>query len=187
MTEKSVILHEDPEVSPKVNNGLQRNGYVTVQVRRFKDYHKTTDDKLYSDWLGIVKMKKNLLTNAGRDEFHNLCYLNDDTDSPGRGFGWIALTETNITPAVADTTLSGEITAITGLQRTDALTKTHTSATNSSTTEHTFTAGAVFTTVRGTALFNLGTAGIMSHEATFTSTALALNDQLKVTYTLNLG
>ena len=175
----NVVLHEDPEVIH--NKSLQRHGYVTVQVRRF------IDADLNSDWTNIAKMKKNLLTNAGRDEFHNLCYLNDDTDTPKRGMGWIGLTETNITPAVADTTLSGEITATTGLQRTDALTKTHTSATNSSTIEHTFTAGAVFTTVRGTALFNAGTAGIMSHEATFTSTALALNDQLKVTYTLNLG
>lgn len=165
---------------------MQRNGYVSVQVSRFKDYHKKTDEKLYSDWLYVAKAKKNLLTNVGRDAFHTLNYINDDSVVPSRGFGCIGLTQSAITPAVSDTILSGEI-LVSGLNRTDALTKTHSAASSVSTVEHTFTAGAAFATVRGTGLFNSLTGGILSHIATFTSVALATFDQLKITYTLNLA
>ena len=169
-----------------VTNNIQRNGYVSAQVRRFNDYHKKTDEKLYSDWVYIVNAKKNLLTNVGRDAFHTLCYINDDSVVPSRGFGCIALTQTSITPAVSDTILSGEI-VVSGLSRADALTKTHSSASSVSTVEHTFTAGAAFATVRGTGLFNSMSGGVLSHIATFTSVALATFDQLRITFTLNLA
>jgi hypothetical protein len=170
-----------------MNNSLQHNGYVSVNVRRFKDYHKTTDEKLYSEWTNIVNMKKNLLTNPGRDAFHRLTYLNDDSVTPSRGFGWLALTESTFTPLVTDTTLAGEIT-VNGLNRTDAINKLHTNSTNSSTIDNTFTAVAAFSTgVKAAGLFNAASGGVLSHEGTFTNTVLAIFDQIKVTFTLNLG
>lgn len=167
----------------------QKNGYVSVAVKRFKDYDKKSDEKIYSEWYSIVNMKKNLLTNAGKDEFHKLCYINDDSVAPNRGSGCIGLSMAIITPAVTDTSLNTEITTG-GLNRTDALTKTHTLGTNSSLIEHTFTATIAFTTnsgVRAVGLFNALSGGIMSHEATFTPISLAIFDQIKVSYTLNLS
>lgn len=154
-------------------------GYCTIQVR-----HWNPKTKKYGPWKVIAKFKKNLLTNAGRDAFHELCYTN--TAAGTRGFGFIALSEDVGAPAAGDTALTGEITTG-GLARADAGTKTHTTGTNSTTTEHTFTAAAAFSAVQKSALFRASAGGTMSHEATFTSTALAVNDQIKVTWTLNLG
>jgi hypothetical protein len=152
------------------------HGYLTVKVRR-------AEDNGYSDWETIVQDKHNLLTNAGRDWMHAQVYTNAAAGT--RGSGFIALTETAITPAASNTTLSGEITT-NGLARADA-TESHSAGTNSSTIQHTFTASAAFSTVQGSALFNASSAGTMTHINTFTSTALANGDQLQVTWTLNLG
>ena len=128
--------------------------------------------------------KHNLLPTEGRDWMHAQCYTN--TSAGTRGCGWMALTETNITPAAGDTTLTGEITT-NGLQRADATTKTHTDNTNSTSIQHIFTASGTFTTVRASGLFTASSSGVMVHENTFTSTALASSDQLQVTWTLQLG
>lgn len=163
--------------SSSSSSNNNRHGYLTVQLRR-------SSVNLNADWETICFYKHNLLTNAGRDAFHALDYTN--TAAGTRGFGFIALTETAVTPAAGDTTLSGEITT-NGLARADAGTKSHTGGTNSTTIEHTFTASGAFTAVQASALFVASSAGTMAHIATFTSTALATNDQLKVTWTLNLG
>ena len=70
-------------------------------------------------------MKHNLLTDAGRDWMHAQVYTN--TSAGTRGAGYIASTESSITPAVGNTTLTGEIST-NGLARADATTKTHTVA-----------------------------------------------------------
>ena len=134
----------------------------------------------------LATLNKNLLCNAGRDAFHALCYTN--TSAGTRGFGFIASTESVITPAVGDTTLTGEIST-NGLARADATTKTHSAGTNSTVVEHTFTASGAFTSVLASATFVASSAGTMGHIANFTtgSGTLASADTLKITWTLNLG
>lgn len=151
-------------------------GYCTAYVIK----HKT----------GIVKQlswfKHNLLTDAGKDWMHAQVYTN--TAAGTRGAGFIASTESTITPAVGNTTLTGEITT-NGLARADAGTKTHTAASNSTLIEHTFTATGAFTSVLASALFNAASAGTMPHIANFStgSGTLAANDTLKISWTNNLS
>lgn len=134
----------------------------------------------------LAFMKHNLLTDAGRDWMHAQVYTN--TSAGTRGAGYIASTESSITPAAANTTLTGEIST-NGLARADATTKTHSAGTNSTTIEHTFTASGSFTSVLASATFNAASVGTMPHIANFSSGsgALAANDTLKITWTLNLG
>lgn len=162
-----------------------------VGYRKFVDYHPRTDEKLY-DELKILSRNPiygdwvpNLLTNVGRDKLHKLGYI--DATALERGFGCIGLTESTITPAATDTILAGEITT-NGLARADASTKTHTSLTNTSTIEHTFTANAAFSTgVKAGALFNATSGGTMGHIFTFTNQPLVQFDQLRVSGVVTLG
>jgi len=151
------------------------HGYLTAQVTKADGTEKQ-----------LALFKHNLLCNAGRDAFHALCYTN--TSAGTRGFGYIASTESTITPAAGDTTLTGEIST-NGLARADAGTKTHTGGTNSTLIEHTFTASGAFTSVLASATFVASSAGTMGHIANFSSGSgtLATNDTLKISWTLNLG
>jgi hypothetical protein len=153
------------------------HGYLSAVVHRKS---KGEDPRI------ISFMEHNLLCNAGRDAFHALCYTN--TAAGTRGFGFIASTESSITPGAGDTSLTGEI-ATNGLSRADATTKTHSAGTNSTTLEHTFTASGSFTSVLASATFVQSSGGTMGHIANFSSGsgALATNDTLKITWTLNLG
>ena len=155
---------------------MTSHGYVCAVVTKAKTKERKQ----------IANFNHNLLTNAGRDAFHALCYTN--TAAGTRGFGFIASTESVITPAAGDTVLTGEITT-NGLARADAVTKSHSAGTNSTTVEHTFTATGAFTNVLTSATFVASSAGTMGHEANFTtgSGTLAVNDTLKITWTLNLG
>lgn len=152
------------------------HGYLSAVVTKAKTGRK----KQLALW------KHNLLTNNGRDLFHAQCYTN--TSAGTRGSGYIASTESVITPAAGDTALTGEI-ATNGLTRADAGTKTHTAGTNSTLIEHTFTATGAFTSVLASALFNASSGVTMTHTANFTtgSGTLATNDTLKISWTLNLG
>jgi hypothetical protein len=138
---------------------------------------------------GTVKQlalnKHNLLTNNGRDVMHSNVYTN--TTSGTRGFNYIAVTESTITPAAGDTTLSGEITA-NGLGRAFG-TATHSAGTNSSTVEVTMTASGSFTDVKASATFNAASGVTMGHIANYAtgSGTLISGDTLKTTWTLNLG
>src|SRR6476659_3464882 len=113
-------------------------GFCSAVITR----HKTGQQKV------ISLFQHNLLTNAGKDWMHAQLYTN--TTAGTRGAGFIASTESTITPAVGDTTLTGEITT-NGLARADAGTKTHTAASNSTLIEHTFTATGSFTSVLASA------------------------------------
>lgn len=139
---------------------------------------------------GITKtlawFKHNLLTDAGKDWMHAQVYTN--TSAGTRGAGYIASTQSTITPATSDTTLTGEI-ATNGLTRADAGTKTHTAGSNSTLIEHTFTATGSFTSVLASALFNASSSGTMPHIANFASGSgtLVTNDTLKISWTNNLS
>lgn len=134
----------------------------------------------------LAKWQHNLLTNGGRDAFHALCYTNASAGT--RGYGFIASTESTITPTAGDTTLTGEITT-NGLGRADATTKSHSAGTNTTLVEHTFTASGAFTDVKASATFVASSSGTMGHIANFStgSGTLAANDTLKISWTLNLG
>ena len=159
------------------NKGMEDNmnihGYVTIIKNVGTDSEQV-----------ICLNKHNLLTNSGRDAFHALAYTN--TSAGTRGYGYIGLTANTALPAATDTALTGEITTG-GLARADATTKTHTSSTNSTTIQHTFTASATHTAVVKAALFSAASGGTMAHINTFTSVTLQSSDTLQVTWTLTLG
>lgn len=158
------------------HEGTKIDGHTTVQVRRWN-----TETQSYGDWSYLAKDKHNLITDGGQDFFSAQCLTN--TSAGTRGAGFIGLTENGTAPAVTDTTLTAEITT-NGLARADATTKTHTAGTDTTVIEHTFTASAAFSTVQKSGLFNASSAGTMFAENTFTSTALANQDQIKVTWTI---
>lgn len=158
------------------------SGFVTVKVKRFDHIAGT----YMKEWITLTENKPNLLTNNGRDAFHDLVYINAVAGT--RGYGVMALSANSGAPAAGDTLLTTEL-SVNGLQRVDAGTKTQTNGTNQSTIEHTFTSNANFTDVRLSGLFNTTTTDTttLSHEASFASVTLATSDLLKVTWTLNLG
>ncbi len=132
----------------------------------------------------LIKNKHNLLTNAGRDYFHAQCYTN--TSAGGIGVNYIALSENAGGAAAGHTAVAGEINSG-GLARTQASTRTHSSGTNTTTLQNTFTASATFSAVQLSGLLNAASTGTLGHEATFTSVALVSGDTLQVTWTLTLG
>lgn len=152
------------------------SGYMSAVVTKAK-----TGEKIQ-----LALLKENLLTNNGRDWMKDQVYKN--TAAGTRGSGFVAVTESSITPGASDTTLTGEI-AVNGLSRADATTKTNSAGTNAMVIEHTFTASGAFTSVLASALFNAASGVTMTHIANFStgSGTLATNDTLKVTWTLNLG
>jgi hypothetical protein len=179
----AVVTHPTPDekepgaenprfVNDRVLAGI--HGYVSAWV------YKAAEDK----WYCLADKKHNLLTTDGRDFFHAQVYINNAAGT--RGANFIAVTTDTGAPAAGDTTLATEITT-NGLARADATTKTHTDNTNASTIEHEWTASGTHTAVQKCALFNASSAGIMTHEGTFTAATLISGDKLKVTYTLNLG
>lgn len=163
-------------------NGNLSDGYITVKKRPWNALKEC-----YENWVTIVENKHNLLTNGGRDFFHAQVYTNSAAGT--RGSNYLGVTNTaSFTPAAGDTTMSGELAA-NGFTRADASAgATHTAGTNSTAITKTFTdVTANQTGIQGSGLFNASSAGTLTHEAAFTSTDLVINDQLQVTWTLNLG
>ena len=150
------------------------NGLVSIYLKRANSER----------WETIIKDKPNLLTNGGRDFIHAQAYTNVSAGT--QGSRCIGVSTDSGAPAAGDTTMTGEIST-NGLQRANATTNTHSAGTNTSTLGITFTATGAHTSVQKTALFNATSAGIMTHENTFTAVTLATNDQLQVTWTLTLG
>ncbi len=94
---------------------------------------------------------------------------------------YIALSNTAITPAATDTSLSGEITT-NGLGRALG-TATHTSNATSYTLANTFTATGT-QAAQSAAILNASSSGTMCFENTFTQATLASGDTLTVTWTI---
>lgn len=159
---------------------MEIHGFLTAIATKYRDGKKIV--------VVCADNKENLLTDAGKDAIHALLYQNTSTSGYAHSWSYIGSTQSTITPAVGNTTLSGEITDGNGLTRAEAATRTHTAAANSTLVEHTFTiTGAGYTDVKAAALFNALTVGTMAHIANFaTSTgALASGDTLKISWTLN--
>ncbi len=105
---------------------------------------------------------------------------------------YIALSTSTLTPAHTDTTLTGE-TVVSGLARAVGAVGSFVAATTldgaaSYVVSKTFTAGAAGPTViASAALFDAASTGNLFVEANLSGTAsLALNDQLKISWTVNL-
>jgi len=149
-------------------------GFVTAIV------NKKDGESSYSS-----HFQKNLLTNNGRDLFHQQCYTN--TSNGTRGAGYVALTTDTAAASASDTSLAQEL-ASNGFSRADATTKSHTNGTNSSTIEHTFTSSGTVSNIHKSGTFNNASSTTLCHEAVFgTDASLISGDTLKVTWTLNLG
>jgi hypothetical protein len=171
--------------TPNLNEHTFGCGFLTAAARRWDD---GLED--YTDWFYLCQNKHNLLTNGGRDFFHGQCY--SDLGSSGSstfkaGSAWIAVSATSFTPATNDTTLNTELTAGTGFARMLG-TYAHSTGTNATTVTGTFTASGTQNNVQSSGLFTqLAVGGTLTHEANFTSTNFATNDQLQISWTLNLG
>lgn len=160
------------------------HGYINVTVTKYRDGKKIVER--------LAEWQHNLLTNSGKDWVHAQLYTN--TAAGTRGCGWVGATQSTITPAVGDTTLSGEIVDGAGLARTDAGsggTLNHTAASNSTLIENKVSGAAItgagYTDVKASALFTASSAGVMVHEANFATSSgtLASGDTLKISWTLN--
>lgn len=125
----------------------------------------------------------NLVTDAGRDFLHQQGYQTSGLGA--NGLNYIALTNTAITPATGDTSLSGEIVA-NGLARAQGVVA-HTTGTTTTTVAHTFTCTTTPQAAQAAALFTASSSGTMNHEVTFTQRSLQIGDQLAVTFTITLG
>jgi hypothetical protein len=123
----------------------------------------------------------NLLTNAGKDLISKAV---SDTAAQPAACNYIALTNTAITPAAGDTTLSGEITT-NGLARAQAA-FAHTNGTSTYTLTKTFTASATQAS-QAAGVFNASSAGSMCFENTYTQVTLNNTDTLTVTWTITLS
>lgn len=188
VTALALTLPEITRIRKIIEKGGEIHGWQTWEVGRWHDDPngelEVNGRKGYYTYDVVAKDVPNLLTDAGRDFIHNQAYTN--TIAGTRGSGYVAVTTDVGSPAAGDTTLASEITTG-GLGRADADTKTHTTGTNVSTIEHTFTASATHTAVVKSGLFNAASVGTMTHENTFTTVTLQSNDTLKVTWTLTLG
>ena len=149
-------------------------GYLTVRK------YSAAEDK----WYTLADHKPNLLTTDGRDFFIQQCYIN--TSAGTRGANYIAVSTDSGAPAAGDTTLTGEIST-NGLQRADADQKNHSDNSNAVSIIHEYTASGSHTNVQKCALFNDPSAGIMTHEGTFTPASLISGDKLQVTYSFTMG
>jgi hypothetical protein len=172
-----------------LENNKDLKGWVTIQKGTFHEdpsceFINQNGKHGYYTYEKIVEDKPNLLTTAGRDWLHNQAYTN--TSAGTRGAGFIVLSENASGASAGHTTVAGEITTD-GLARADADTKTHTSSTNVSTIEHTFTASGAFTAVQLSGLLNAASVGTLVNENTFTPVALEIDDTLKVTWTITMG
>lgn len=160
-------------------------GYLNVTVTKYRNGQVIVER--LADWV------PNLLTNGGKDWVHAQLFTN--TTAGTRGCGWVAATQTAFSPAITDTTLSGEIADANGLTRADAGsggTLNHTTASNSTLIENKAAgatiSGAGYADVKCSALFTAGpTGGIMVHEANFSTSSGVLNsgDTLKISWTVN--
>jgi hypothetical protein len=179
---RAVINLDEPVV-------LGRASMTVVQRRPTRWLSEGVPDPESYVQVGEAETVWNQITNSGRDFLHQQGYqgtgAGQGSYTAGNGLNYIALTNTAITPAAGDTTLSGEIVA-NGLARTQG-TVTHSAGTNTTTIANTFTCVTLAQAAQAAALFSASSSGTMNHELTFTQRSLQIADQLSVTYTITLG
>jgi hypothetical protein len=126
----------------------------------------------------------NQKTNVGIVQLHLQGYGTSGLAT--NGFNWIALTNTAVTPAAGDTTLTGEISA-NGLSRAQGTVVLPTGSGTQTTVDKTFTCATAPQAAQAAALFNASSSGVMNHELTFTQRSLQIGDTLEITYTITLS
>lgn len=132
----------------------------------------------------------NLKTNAGVAFFAAQCYAGNSGGSIGtNGTNWMALSNDATAPANTDTVIAGELST-NGLGRSQA-TVTIGSASGGSVTvtiTDTWTdTTATTNSVQKGGVLTLVSAGTLGHEYTFTSTNLAVGDQIQTTLTVTVS
>jgi len=158
----------------------QIGGFTSVFVNRVDPL-----TGLHKGWEPNTVFKHNLLTNNGRDSFHNYLYTNQTSGSQGIAFIYISLAENSGAPVAGDTVVSGELSG--SMTRTSG-TAAHTGGTNTTTITKTFTCtDTQYSGIQKSGLHNNPTGTVLSHQNTFTPTALVSGDQLQITWTLTLG
>jgi len=175
------LITDTAVVDPIIRNVLPRQiaagGWITSNIYRAN----------LGIWIRNGSLEHNLYTNVGRDFWHSQIYM---ATTGARAANFMALSEDTTAPTVSDTTLAGEITTG-GLQRADVTTAspgiTHTTGTNSTLFDITFTATSSFSAVQKVAIFNNSSGGIMAHAGTIVPGALNPTDGIQIQYTLNLG
>jgi len=177
-----------PENQRKIDANLPIIYTLSGKVRHFLGNNPFTNIPKYSEWYSLGE-NHNVMTLDGELLYHTMNFTDAST-----GTNWIALSQSTITPARADTTLTGEIVVGDGLgfERAQATTRTYNSATSTTTLSKTFTATGSITSILASALWNKTFGGggeKMAHIANFStgSGLLVTGDQLAVTWTATLG
>jgi hypothetical protein len=177
-----------PENQRRIDANLPIIYTLSGKVRHFLGIDPVTHQKLYDDWRSLGE-NHNVMTEDGELLYHTQNFTDAST-----GTNWIALSQSTITPARANTTLTGEILVGDGLgfERAQATTRTYNSATSTTTLSKTFTATGSITSILASALWNKTQGGVgekMAQIANFGtgSGLLVTGDQLAVTWTATLG
>ncbi len=123
----------------------------------------------------------NVKTTVGIDFLFTQGY---STSTGANGLNYIGLSNDAVTETSASTTLSNEIAA-NGLTRAIGA-YAHTTGTATATISKTFTASGAQSAQKA-ALFNLSSAGTMTHVLGFTQRALISGDTLSITYTITIS
>jgi hypothetical protein len=136
--------------------------------------------------------KENLLTDEGRDKFHEAIYKNlTATQAPFNFIGLSTSDQGSNPPLVGDTRADWESieTSGNGLDRIQAGTRNHGVGSNLTDLIQTFTAGAIVTDVQQAAtLDRISTGdGFVGHMNVFAPASLEIGDQLIITWSFLLG
>ena len=171
-------------ISEKVRTEINRLKNIS-EYGRVRAYITVIKNEGRSDEQILCKQTPNQLQDDGRDDIHNAIYENQGAAAQ-LGFTHMAVsTDATGLPTSATTTLAGEIVSG-GLERVDVDTTTHTTGTNTTLIEETYTASATHTAVQKGAIFDANAAGTMGHIYLFTSATLVSDDTLKVSLTVTL-
>ena len=137
----------------------------------------------------IADFEPNTVPSVFVDKVHAYSLINTSNNSTN-GFNYIGVTaDTTQTLSPSITTLTGEITT-NGLTRAQAPTKTHTTGTNSSVIEITFTLTGTQSDITRAALFDALTGGNIGPAAAFSNGAtgsMNSGETVKVSITVNIG
>jgi len=187
------------KINEKVNIGMDIS---EIQIKKGRGM--VEDEKFIRGFMSAVIIrvdgteevlchnKENLLTDEGRDKFHEGTYQNAGaTQAPFNFIGLSTSDQGSNPPLVTDTRADWESieTSGNGLDRFQAGTRDHVVGTNTTDLIQTFTAGAQVLNVQQAAtLDRISTGdGFVGHMNVFTSADLEIGDQLIITWTFTLG
>jgi len=161
---------------------------VDVNINRWD-----SKEKKYKGWY-LHDRVHNIKTNTGVQFFALQCYAGNSGGSIGtNGTNFMALSNDATAPAVGDTTMAGELPNTNGLGRAQAtvtgLGSAGVGGSITATITYTWTDTTASTSsIQKGGVFTAGpTGGTMGHEYQFTSTNLAVNDQIQTTLTITVS